>query len=364
MHSFFGIHTSLELKKSNYKSILLKELKPYLIDTDSFSVVITDDWSSFQPKRISNNPKQHFYHTDTIHFIDKLTEIAFVFNKDKQLKKIYFRLLTAQSYARRILRKWLNMQYTNRIENITQIFHENVLIPLSFFMDDLTPIHASGFSLDGITTLLGGTGGTGKTTLELEFCLLKNASFITDDIGIIDNQGFVYPNYNNPKIYGYNLIDNPPLKTIIFKGKSILDKLHWLLHKSVFGVSKVRRKMDPFTLYNHVSTSKSKITRYSILSKDDIDKVEKHKVSLSDAIQMSLTVIATEYNYFFNHLKWHEFNALANNNSPIITIDQLEKRWKNNLETALIESENTIIKIPFDIAHKEFKKQTVFLISK
>jgi len=364
MYSFFGILTSIELVDSTYKDILLNELLPYQIENTTYRLLITDDWSYFKTKYVSNNPSQHYYSNKSIYIKEKLMDIAFVFTEEKVLSKVFFKLNMAKSFTRRSLRKWLNMQFTNRIENIGQIFHENILIPLTFFFEHLTPIHAAGYILDGKTTLLAGTGGTGKTTLEMEMCLNKNASFVTDDIGIVDKDGFLYPNYNSPKIYAYNLQGKTELKRIIFKQKSILNKGHWLLHKTIFGVSKVRRKLSPFLLYSSVSKNRSKLTNYCILSKNNIDVLEKQVISSNDASQMNNVVMATEYFYFFNHLKWHEFNALANREKPIITLSLLEKRWQNNLEEVLKATTNNLLKIPFTMSHKEFIAQSVAIIKK
>jgi len=362
MYSFFGIIANLELGDSSYKNTLLNELIPYQTEDVTNSILITDDWSQYKDEPLSNNPSQHYYAKKSIHIKEKLMEIAFVFTEDKVLSKVYFKLNMATSYTRRSLRKWLNMQFTNRIENIGQIFHENLLIPLTFFFEHLTPIHAAGYIFNGKTTLLAGTGGTGKTTLEMEMCLNKDASFVTDDIGIVDKEGFVYPNYNNPKIYGYNLVGKSNLKKIIFKQKSILNKIHWLLHKNIFGISKVRRKVSPFIMYNNVSTNKMKLANYNILSKNNIDVLEKQPISIENATQMNNVVMATEYYYFFNHLKWHEFNALAHDESPVITLSILEKRWKDNLEYVLKDTTNSLLKIPFTMLHKEFIKQSVAIL--
>jgi hypothetical protein len=77
---------------------------------------------------------------------------------------------------------------------------------------------------------------------------------------------------------------------------------------------------------------------------------------------MNNVVMATEYFYFFNHLKWHEFNALANNESPIITLSILEERWRNNLEHVLKATTNSILKIPTTMLHKDFIKQSVAIL--
>lgn len=362
MFSFFGIPTVLNLINSPYKSILLDELNVYKNDLKKATVEITDDWSSFNQVLLANNPSQHFYYKNAIHFKDKLTEVAFVFNENKQLKTIYFKLLIAPNYFRKVIRKWLNMQFTNRIDNIGQIFHENILIPMTFFMNDLVPIHASGFSLNGKANLLGGTGGTGKTTLELEFCLNKNASFITDDIAVLDKNGFLHTNYNYPKIYGYNLVGNTKLKNKIFKKISFLSKLHWFLHRKIFGLSKVRRKISPFHLFENVNTKKTSLTNYHILSKNDAAEISISKLDLETICKMTIEVIFTEYNYFFNQLKWHEFNALSKSNQAIITTNDLEKKWLNILRETLNNTNNNLINIPFNISHNEFKKQTNSLL--
>ena len=361
MFSFFGIPTILKLKNSPYKSILLAELDVYKNGVTP-KITITDDWSLFNEALLANNPSQHYYYKNAIHFKDKLTEVAFVFDENRQLKTIYFKLLVAPNYFRKTIRKWLNMQFTNRIENIGQIFHENILIPMTFFSDNLVPIHASGFSLNGNSILLGGTGGTGKTTLELENCLDKNATFITDDIAILDNLGFLFANYNYPKIYGYNLIGNSKLKNIIFKKESFLSKIHWFLHKNIFGLNKVRRKISPFTLFKNVKTEKTKLNTYYVLSKNECTMVSQTQLNIENLSKMTVEIIFTEYNYFFNQLKWHEFNALSIGNKPIITTNQLEKKWLNILNKTLENTTNNLINIPLHISHNEFKKQSNLLI--
>ncbi len=357
MYSFFGISTAINLKKSVYKTLLLDELSIYKNLTDTPVLEITDDWSSFDSKLVANNPSQHYYYENAIHYKGTQIEVAFVFNTNNQLTKIYFKLLIAPNYIRKILRKWLNMQFTNRVENIGQIFHEHVLVPMTFFSDNLALIHASGFSLDNTSNLLGGTGGTGKTTLELEFCLNKNAAFITDDIAIINKKSEVYPNYNSPKIYGYNLVGNKKLKEIVLKNESILGRIHWFLHKNVFGISKVRRKISPFSLFKNVNKKQTKLTNYYILSKNNCKEISKTKLDVETISKMTVEVILTEYSYFFNHLHWHEFNALSQGNKPIITTDNLQKKWLEILSASLANTENYLLSIPFDISHDEFKKQ-------
>jgi len=363
MYSFFGQNIAVNLCNSGYKNTLLTELKPYQTNNQKPTITITDDWSDFNFKPIANNPKQHLYYQNVIHIKEKLTEVAFVFNGQAEVVTVYFKLITAPNTFRKIIRKWLNMQFTNRTENIGQIFHENVLIPLSFFIKDVAPIHASGFKYKQKTYLLGGTGGVGKTTLEILFCQHKNASFITDDIAVISDNGAVFPNYNYPKIYAYNLVGNQELKKKLFNKTSFLNKIHWFLHKKIFGLSKVRRKITPFNLYKNLALKPEKLTDYLILFKTKTNAIELENCKTKNAIEATIKVIQTEYAYFFNHLHWHEFNAISLNQKPIITLSELQEKWKITLNNAFKNSNNKIVKIPFDINHQDFQKQMSELIN-
>ena len=355
MFNLFGINFNLELTNSFYKKTLLKELNIYKNNDSKTNLLITDDWSSFDYELISQNPKQHYFYKNVFFIEDKLSNIAFVFNDERKLKKVYFKINYAKSRSRRIIRKWFNMQFTNRIENVGQIFHENVLIPLSFFYKNLTPIHAAGISINEISYLLGGTGGVGKTTIELEQCFRNKYTFITDDIAVVNNKGEVYLNNNHPKIYGYNLVGNPLLRKKLFKNTTLLNKIHWNLHKKIFGLNKVRRKTSPKDVFQNVLNKKQELNNYFILSKHTISKIEKEKLTKEQAIEMTISILFTEYQYFFNHIYWHEFNALSNNSKPLTSVKEIKEQWTENLTTVFNNVEITLVKIPIDLSHAEFK---------
>jgi len=363
MYSFFGISSNLEIINKNYSKILIKELECYETnDNSSSTILITDDWSNFNEEIISINPSIHLYGINVIYIKNKLLNVAFVFSKKKKLTTVYFKLNYENNRFRRNLRKWLNMQFTNRIENIGQIFHELVLVPLTFFQDNLVPIHAAGFSSLNKGILLGGTGGVGKTSIEIDFCLNNKMSFLTDDIAIGDVNGDVYPNYNWPKIYGYNLLGNKLLIDKMSKTKSFLSSIHWFLHKNVFGLNKVRRKISSFDLYDNVVLKSVHLDHYFILNKKICDVVNFVELDLNKAVKMTVEIIISEYSDFLNHISWHEFNALSNNLDAIITKKELEEKWSKNLYKLLNNKKIILLNIPLNISHPKFKKQVKSLI--
>jgi len=88
-----------------------------------------------------------------------------------------------------------------------------MLIPSIYFNKNLAPVHCAGVSdHENRAILIGGTGGVGKTSLEMELCRNYGCSFINDDISVLDSDGWVYPNLAFPKIYGYNLENNDKVK--------------------------------------------------------------------------------------------------------------------------------------------------------
>lgn len=363
MYSFFGIPTSLEINNIKYKSRLLNELSFYELknEVSTKPLIISDDWSLVEENMISRNPSIHFYKNNAIIIKDKLMDIAFLFSNDKKLEKILFKLNYTKSKFRSFLRKWLNMQFTNRIENIGQIFHELVLVPITFFQPDLVPIHASGMFVNSKGILLGGTGGVGKTSLEIDFCLNGN-SFITDDIAIANTVGAIFPNYNYPKIYGYNLEGNPKLKKRLFKNQGVLDSLHWVLHKTIFGIDKVRRKKSAQDLYTKVVSESISFSNYFVLFKKNVKDLNCESLNVDKAVEMSLEVILSEYSAFFNHLKWHNFNAIGSGMDPIITCNTIENKWRYNLYKLLTDKDVKQVNIPFNIEHSKFKSEMKDLI--
>lgn len=364
MYSFFGIHVDLNITNLNYKNLLLNELNIYSYKSEnkSDSLIITDDWTDFNEQVISNNPSSHIYGKNIIYIKDKLIDVVFVFNSEKKLIKIYFKLNFAKNIIHRSIRKWLNMQFTNRIENIGQIFHESIMIPLTFFFDKLVPIHASGVLMENRSILIGGTGGVGKTTIELDLCLKEKHAFITDDIAVANIDGLIYPNYNSPKIYGYNLMGNKLLKSILLKPENLINKLHWLFHKNIFGINKVRRKISPFILYENVATKEASLDTYFILNKRNCTTVSIERLSVKKAVKMSIEVIFVEYSHFLNHLRWHSFNATCNGFDAILTNEKLEEKWTKILFKSLNDKNIYLVNIPFNISHSKFKEDINLII--
>lgn len=257
----------------------------------------------------------------------------------------------------RYAKKLNNIEYVSREERIPQIIFESILVPSVFFDQKKFIVHSASFMSDkDEVIMLGGTGGVGKTSLGIEFCTNRKFKFVNDDIAIIDGNGVIYPNLALPKIYAYNLHGNNELKKKIFKTRSLIDKVVFELKCRIQSPSKVRRKIDLNEVYSGYINHSVKATKYLILSKQNVDKIEIEKISSESASKINLKIIQSEYSQFFNHLSWHSYNSILLNKDEILTNEQIQDQMFNLGKKAFNKLDCYIVKIPLKIDHKSFVK--------
>lgn len=342
--------------------ILHKELEIYPIAAINDNADITINYLKKLENKtpILKNPSTHSYYRNSFRWELINASIEFYFSNN-QLTQIDF-CIKQGSKVRAIANKWFSYQFTNRKESIGFIFHELVLVPSAFFFPDLSVVHASAIDDDG-AILFGGTGGVGKTSLELELCNHHKKSFFADDIVVVNNKGEAFPNLSYPKIYGYNLINNEDLRKKIFSEAGFMDKFHWQTRKSI-DPAIVRRRVNPVELYDQVSNQSAKLKAFYILVKDGtIKQIEKRKIQKEEASKLNKLVLETEYQVFYRHMLWDEFNSLIASSDPRLSYANLTKRIEQNFLSALANAETYVIKIPLKINHNEFLKQMSAIIN-
>ncbi len=342
--------------------ILHKELELYPLADDNPKVDVVVNYLDKLEDKIPTlkNPSTHSYFDQS--FRMELINASIEFHFNNGLKRIDFSIKQGNQF-RAIANKWFSYQFTNRKESIGFIFHELILIPSAFFFPDLTIIHASGINDNG-AILFGGTGGVGKTSLELELCNNYNKSFFADDIVVVNTNGYAFPNLSYPKIYGYNLLNNDELKQKIFGNVNLLNKIHWHARKSI-DPAIVRRRVNPIELYNNVTQQPHKLTAFYILAKDgNVRNIEVSKITTKEAARLNRLVLETEYHIFYKHLLWDQFNSIIAQSKPRLDYLTLLDQIENNLNEALSESDSFIIKIPININHNDYLNEMSQIILK
>lgn len=250
------------------------------------------------------------------------------------------------------------LQYTHPYEQIGQVFFELVLIPTLqlFYHSQLLLLHGSALSdSEGRDAyFFGGTGGVGKTSLEL--LLAGNGyNFMADDICIVDVDGNVWGNFAWPKIYGYNTLGDEKMKRRLFQKRSLADRFFWELRMKFFGGSRVRRRVDPQVFFNNAISQRASLKAYYILFRDHSDTISITHLSAADAMKMSLNIMAAEYTILYRHLHWHQVNRTGQGMKPFISFDAIFDSWRMSGEKILADTRCYLVHVPMNCSATDLK---------
>lgn len=252
-------------------------------------------------------------------------------------------------------KKLHSMEFSTEIEQFEQLLHELILVPSIYLFKDIAPIHAASIGTPSGAVLVAGTGGVGKSSAMIALRGIEGNRFIADDISIISGDAIVYGNMAWPKIYGYNCAGNDMAHNIL-DGRSFIDKLHFNVRNKV-NPSNVRRKLTPDKLYDVVSPGASPIRALYYLVREKVPEIAVSSLSIECAVEMSVAVMESEYAVFHRHLHWEEYNALAGESSPLITMGEIRKNWRTLFFSAFSQVQLYKVGIPLDIDHPHFQAE-------
>lgn len=346
----FGVSMQFSLKNEESYNRLTRELRSYP-EGDNPEIFI-NEVDVFNATIISSNPKSQIETSEGFILKSLLIDIHFKFDNG-EVSSVDF-IINEKEGLKRSVRKWVNNQFTNRIENIGQILHETVLVPLMLLRSDRLITHASGVQRATKKALLfGGTGGVGKTSIEIKLCIDSVYHFVADDISVADREGFVYPNLNYPKIYAYNLEGNKKLKDRLFKNRSISDSIQWNIRKNI-GLDKVRRKVDPQDIYSLPQEEKMKVDSYYFLFRTNVSEISLEEISAEKASDYSALIIKNEYSSIYNHIRWHEYNRKALGLDVFISENTINMKIDKLGKTFFTNTKSFLLKIPYEMPHDVF----------
>lgn len=301
------------------------------------------------------NPSSHHYLEDGFHASYGPVGVRFRL-REGHLVRVEFSLQSDPAGLRRWIARWRNIQFSTNSQAIGQIFHELVLIPAVYFDPHRFLLHAAGVEAPtGDVTLIGGTGGVGKTSLEIELCRSHGYRFVADDIVVGSPDGTIWPNLAFPKIYGYNLAENPAMERDIFAGRSFLDKLQWR-YRVARNPAGIRRRVSPGRLYGDYSREGGRLHRYIIIAREHRPDIHITDLDASTAARMSVRVMEAEYGIFHQHLCWSEFNELAAGASGAPTLRSVLEQWERMAAEAFGRVECLQVRLPESMDHDVFRR--------
>lgn len=331
--------------------VLQEELVLYPLSSEKTDIEI--HFVQVSSKALSINPRSHKEIPNGFSINEKRYSIEWLII-DKS-PRIYFNFFgNPNDYLFKFL---ISMQFTHPFEQIGQTFHEEVIIPalMLYFPDHISPIHGSAVeSPEGNGIIFGGTGGVGKTSIELELIFNYGYKFIADDMALVTRKGVLHPNYAYPKIYAYNTINSKDIYKKLMTGRSVIDRFWWHIQK-LRSINNTRRRAQLKEFYSGCLSNGTRLKYMFILLRTNCKQIKCRSIDNERAASMNNDIIKTELYRHLNHLYWHEFNRRFIGNK-IFDTHRILDQWVAMQKNVFSGIQCWVVEIPLHIDIISLKK--------
>ena len=160
-------------------------------------------------------------------------------------------------------------------------------------------IHASSLERDGEGTAIVAWGGIGKTSAALKLITEHGFSFLSDDLGLVDDAGTVWRTPKRLQVYAYNLEGEERLRSMLLDGRSVLDRAAWAWKLQRRGPKGVRRRVSAEELFGAQSVARSApLKRVFCLERGDAKGFEAREITTEELTHRAAEVVMHEIEPF------------------------------------------------------------------
>jgi hypothetical protein len=160
-------------------------------------------------------------------------------------------------------------------------------------------IHASSLARDGEGTAIVAWGGIGKTSAALKLITEHGFSFLSDDLGLVDDAGTIWRTPKRLQVYAYNLEGEERLRSMLLDGRSVLDRASWEWKLQRRGPKGVRRRVTAEELFGAQSVAeRAPLKRAFCLERGDVRDFEAREMTTEDLAHRAAEVVMHEIEPF------------------------------------------------------------------
>lgn len=217
--------------------------------------------------------------------------------------RVRVRIRALKSFtSERIAPGWMlrsgNSNYLLPSEKVARTFMYNVFDYLTQIVNlglGQSYMHASSFAKDDRAVAVIAWGGVGKTTSMLKLVGQEGWRFLSDDLGLIDEDGILYRTPKRLQVYAYNVQGEPWLYRTLMGGRSPLDRAAWHLRVRTLGVKRVRRRVSAEELMGEDRVADhAKLTDALFMERADIPAIEIRDMSTRQLAERAAATLIRE----------------------------------------------------------------------
>jgi len=182
-----------------------------------------------------------------------------------------------------------NFMY-NIFDYLTQI--ENLKLSQSY-------IHASSFEKNNKAVAIVAWGGIGKTTSMLKLVTEDGWKFLSDDLGVIDEEGMLYRSPKRLQIYAYNLVGQPKISERLLSNRTLTDRLSWYMMLKRRGIKGVRRRVSAEEIFGQQSVSaRARLTDVFFIERATVPEFKSQSILAEELARRASSTILSEIEPF------------------------------------------------------------------
>jgi hypothetical protein len=204
-------------------------------------------------------------------------------------------------------------------------------------------IHSGVFSLKGKATLIAGTGGCGKTSTLFKLLENKDSKYISEDFGIIDDNGYTYYNPKPVSIYATDMEFGQKILQNFYKTFTFKEKVLWNLKRKILNINPMTKALPSKLLGNRIE-EKIEIENILYFVRNSNKIIEYSKIDTENIVDNILESSIRELKTAF------EIFNLISSNAPseyqIIKFEQIITKMKEVYIKAFKNKNKYIVYIP------------------
>ncbi len=204
--------------------------------------------------------------------------------------------------AERRIPHWMlragNSNYLLPSEKVAKAFMYNVfdyLTQIAGLPLGQSYVHASSFERGGRAVAVVAWGGVGKTSSMLKLVAEGGWRFLSDDLGLVDDDGVMWRTPKRLQVYAYNVAGQPELRDTLMRGRSPADRANWRLRERTLGPHRVRRRVSAEELLGVDRVAKNgRLSRAFFMERTDASRIGRAQIDTESLVRRAAATLLRE----------------------------------------------------------------------